>query len=260
MGPRLLLVLAAAALSLPVRAEIVEEPLAYTDGDDELTGSIYYDDSLQGRRPGVLVLHEWWGLNAYARRRARMLAELGYVALAADMYGAGRVTRHPEDAQTWMSQITARTEAWRRRAARGLAALRDHQRTDPARLAAVGYCFGGATAMQLAYGGADLRGAVSFHGSLPVADPEDARAVRAQVLVAHGGADAFIPKERPAAFRQALEDAGVAVRFDVYPGARHGFTNPDAGEYGVDGLAYDAEADRKSWNRMRAFLAEVFGD
>jgi dienelactone hydrolase len=204
-----------------------------------------------------MVVHEWWGLNDYARMRARMLAELGYVAFAADMYGDDRVTEHAPDAQGWMKQITANVDAWQRRALKGLEVLRESERVDPVRLAAIGYCFGGATVMQMAYAGADLDGVVSFHGSLPPATEEQQALIRTHVLIAHGDADSFVPEERIDAFTAALDAAGVDWEMDIYGGARHGFTNPEAAKYGIENVQYDAVADRRSWERMRDFLAEV---
>lgn len=244
----------------PVAAEVVSEAVEYSDGGVELTGYLYYDDAIAGKRPGVMVVHEWWGLNEYVKQRAEMLAGLGYVAFAADMYGDGKVTRHGKDARAWSSQITANTEAWQKRARLGLEVLKRHAKTDAAKTAAIGYCFGGSTVMQLAYSGAAVGGVVSFHGSLPPASAEQAEAIRAKVMVAHGYADSFIPKERVAKFQQALEDGGVDWQFHAYSGARHGFTNPGAGAYGNDGLAYHPAADRRSWRQMRDFLAEVFAE
>ncbi|MCG6967608.1 MAG: dienelactone hydrolase family protein [Chromatiaceae bacterium] len=236
------------------------EPVTYKDGDVDLKGIFYWDDAFEGRRPGILVVHEWWGLNDYAKLRAEMLAELGYVALAADMYGDGKITRHAEDAKGWMQQITSNIEAWQRRADLALAQLKGHARVDPAKLAAIGYCFGGATVMQMAYAGADLKGVVSFHGSLPPATPEQAANIKTQVLVAHGDADGFVPPDRVQAFKSALAAAGVDWEMDIYANAMHGFTNPYADGYGMDGLAYQEQADRRSWLRMLAFFDEIFGE
>lgn len=241
-------------------AEVVSETIEYRDGNTLLTGHLYFDDSIQGRRPGVLVIHEWWGLNDYAKKRAEMLADMGYVAFAADMYGDNRVTTHARDAKGWMTQITSNVDAWQQRARLGLEVLKKHRLTRADDTAAIGYCFGGATVMQLAYSGSDVDGVVSFHGSLPVASEAQAKAVKTRVMVAHGYADSFIPKERVADFKSALDAAGVDWQFNTYSGARHGFTNPDAGTYGNDGLAYDANADRRSWQQMSSFLAEVFAD
>jgi dienelactone hydrolase len=253
-------VLAAAAL-LPglALAEVQTESVTYQDGDQTLTGYLAYDDAIDGKRPGVLVVHEWWGLNDYAKRRAEMLAELGYVAFAADMYGDNRVTKHAEDAKGWMQQITSNVEGWRARASAGLEVLKQQPQTDAERLAAIGYCFGGATVMQMAYAGADVDGVVSFHGSLPAA-PADLDAITPSVLAAHGSADGFVPAETVQAFEDGLERVGADWQLVTYGGARHGFTNPTAGEYGIDNVAYDPKADQRSWALMQDFLEDVFGD
>jgi dienelactone hydrolase len=217
-----------------------------------------YDDSIQGKRPGVMVVHEWWGLNEYAKRRAEMLAELGYVAFAADMYGDHRVTTHAADAKGWMMQVTENQDAWQRRALAGLTALQDSDKVDGDRLAAIGYCFGGATVMQMAYAGADLDGVVSFHGALPPATEAQQKQIKASVLVAHGEKDSHVPPERITAFKQALDAAGADWQMVTYSGAEHSFTNPDAGSAGVPGLKYDAKADARSWSLMQDFLTEVF--
>jgi dienelactone hydrolase len=239
------------------QAALREVTVDYRDGDLPLQGTVYYDDTQAAPRPGVLVIHEWWGLNDYARQRARQLAALGYVALAVDMYGEGKVTEHPKQAGEWAGMVTANVAAWRRRALSALSALRAQTQVDATRLAAIGYCFGGASVLQLAYSGADLRGVVSFHGSLPPATATEVDDIRAAILVEHGGADGFVSAERVAAFEAALAGSAVDWRLTVHGGARHGFTNPRAGDYGLEGLAYDARADRRAWAAMRDFLAEV---
>jgi len=239
-------------------AVMQQEEISYKDGDVELKGYLFWDDAFSGNRPGILVAHEWWGLNDYARLRAEMLAEMGYVAFAADMYGEGRKTRHADEAKGWMQQITSNIETWQRRANLALEQLKSHPNVEPTKLAAIGYCFGGATVMQLAYLGADLDGVVSFHGSLPPATPEQASKIKARVLVAHGDEDSFVPPERIEAFKKALSEAGVDWEMDIYAGARHSFTNPYSGGYGMEGLAYQEQADRRSWLRMLAFLEELF--
>jgi dienelactone hydrolase len=245
-------------LAVPALAVMHQETVSYRDGDVELTGYLYWDDAFSGQRPGILVLHEWWGLNDYAKLRAEMLAEMGYVAFAADMYGDGKVTRHADDAKGWMQQITANVDHWQKRALLGLEQLKAHAKTDPDRVAAIGYCFGGATVMQMVYAGADLDAVVSFHGSLPAATPEQAAKVKGRVLVAHGDADPFVPRERVAAFTAPLSAAGVDWEMSIYGGAKHGFTNPYADGYGLDGVAYDEQADRRSWLRMLAFFEDLF--
>lgn len=250
----------ALAAPIAVTAEVKTEPVEYKDGDTVLTGYLSYDDEISEPRPGVLVVHEWWGLNDYAKRRSEMLAEQGYVAFAADMYGQDKVTTHAADAKGWMMQITENVDAWQQRAMAGLAALKSSDKVDPERLAAIGYCFGGATVMQLAYAGADLDGVVSFHGSLPPATPEQQKNIRAPILVAHGAEDSFVPAERVAAFQQALEAAGADWQMVIYSGARHGFTNPGAGDYGLDGVKYDPKADARSWELMDDFFDEIFAN
>ncbi|MFE8035190.1 dienelactone hydrolase family protein [Thiohalocapsa marina] len=249
-----------AALLIPAAAgaAIQTETVEYSHGDSTLKGHLVYDDSIEGKRPGVIVAHEWWGLNDYARQRARMLAELGYVAFAIDMYGDQRVTRHAPDAKGWMQQITANVEDWRARALAGLEALKADPRVDTDKLAAVGYCFGGATVLQMAYAGANLDGVVSLHGSLPPA-PEDSD-IKASILAAHGFEDPFVPAERVAAFQQSLQTAGADWQLVVYGDARHAFTNPAAGDYGIDALRYDAEADSRSWAQMQGFFDQIFSD
>jgi dienelactone hydrolase len=251
----------AAAILLPgmALAEVQTETVTYQDGDQTLTGYLAYDDAIDGKRPGVLVVHEWWGLNDYAKRRAEMLAELGYVAFAADMYGDNRVTKHAADAKGWMQQITSNVEGWRTRAMAGLDVLRQQPQTDAERLAAIGYCFGGATVMQMAYGGADIDGVVSFHGSLP-APPADLGSIAPSVLAAHGSADGFVPTETVRAFEDGLARIGADWQLVTYGGARHGFTNPNADEYGIDNVAYDPKADQRSWLLMQGFLEEVLAD
>ena len=242
----------------PALAGITTETVRYQDGDATLQGYLVWDDAIQGKRPGVIVVHEWWGLNDYARKRAEMLAKLGYVAFAVDMYGKDKVTEHAEEASGWMKQISGNINQWQRRALLGLDQLRKHKLVDETRLAAIGYCFGGATVMQMAYAGADLDGVVSFHGSLPVASGEQAKNIKAKVLVAHGEADGFIPAERIARFKTALDEAGVDWQMVIYGGARHGFTNPDADRYGLAGVRYDQNADRRSWAAMQQLFDEIF--
>ena len=238
-------------------AQIQSETVAYRDGEVDLEGYMVWDDRFEGKRPGIIVVHEWWGLNDYARKRARMLAELGYVAFAVDMYGKGKVTEHGARAKEWYLQIANNIEAWRRRALLGLDLLRKHKLVDPEHTAAIGYCFGGATVMEMAYAGADLDAVVSFHGSLPL--PEEGGApIRARILAAHGYADAFIPPGQVDKFQQALEATGADWEMAIYAGARHGFTNADAGRYEMENVEYNPKADARSWQSMRRFLKEAF--
>jgi dienelactone hydrolase len=241
-------------------AAVQSKEVTYDDEGTTLTGYLYWDDAVEGKRPGVLVIHEWWGLNDYAKKRAGMLAELGYVAFAADMYGGDQVTDKPEQASEWMQEITADVELWRLRADAGLAQLRASELVDSDKVAAIGYCFGGGTVMQMAYGGADVDGVVSFHGSLPAAPEEVKGQIKPEILVLHGQADSFIAPEVVTNFQNKLEEAGANWEMDIYGGARHGFTNPDVGDYGIDNLQYDAQADARSWQRMQSFFDEIFAE
>lgn len=241
-----------------VQAQVQSRTVEYRDGETILRGHLAWDDALTGERPGVIVVHEWWGLNDYARHRAEQLASRGYVAFAVDMYGADRVTQHGKQAGEWMRQITENVDAWQRRALLGLDVLRKDPHVDPSRVAAIGYCFGGATVMQMAYAGADLKGVVSFHGSLPVLREGQAGNVKARILVVHGYDDTFVPPERVSAFQTALDQAGADWQMLIYGGTRHGFTNPDAASYGIDNLRYNPAADRRSWQAMMDFFSEIF--
>jgi dienelactone hydrolase len=247
-----------ALLGTGAHAAIQSEEVTYKDGETELRGYLAWDNAVSGKRPGVLVAHEWWGLNDYARKRAEMLAKLGYVAFALDMYGKDKVTEHGRQAEEWMKQISANRDAFRRRAGAGLDVLRKNSRVDASRLAAVGYCFGGSAVMQLAYGGADLRGVASFHGPLPPASDEQARNIKARIFAAHGAADSFVAPERVQQFTAALEKAGVDWQLLTYGHARHAFTNPEAGKYGVENIQYNEQADQRSWAALTHFLGEIF--
>ncbi len=242
----------------PTWGDVQTKSVQYQDSDVALEGYLAWDDSIQGKRPGVIVVHEWWGLNDYARKRAEMLAELGYVGFAVDMYGKGKVTQHPDEAGEWAKQIQANVADWQKRAQLGLDILQKHELVDNTRSAAIGYCFGGATVMQMAYTGADLDGVVSFHGSLPVAENLPVGHIKAKILVAHGNADPFVPAQRIVDFQAALEKAGADWQMISYGGVRHSFTNPDADKHGIDGLRYDKDADRRSWQHMQVFLKELF--
>ena len=244
-------------LATAARAEVRFETISYEHDGGQFQGYMAWDDSVSGKRPGVLVVHEWWGLNDYVRERARQLAEMGYVAFAVDMYGADKVTAHASQAKEWMTQIVSNIDAWQARAVKGLELLRGNEHVDAERIAAIGYCFGGATVMQLAYAGADVDGVVSFHGSLPPASDDVLANIKTRILVAHGSQDGFVPAERVAKFQSQLDKSGADWQMTVYSGARHGFTNPGAAEYGLDGLRYDANADRRSWAAMQRFFDEV---
>ncbi len=257
---RTLACLALCTLSSLAFGEVQTKVIHYEHEGTPLTGYLYWDDASTEKRPGVLVIHEWWGLNDYAKSRAKKLAELGYVSFAADLYGDGRVTERPAQAQEWMLEITADVEFWRERAALGLAQLRKSELVDADKLAAIGYCFGGGSVLQMAYGGAPVRGVVSFHGSLPAAPAERKGKITSKILVLHGYADRFLSPELVADFQAKLEAAGADWEMDSYGGVRHSFTNPQAGKFGIENLRYDPQADARSWQRMQAFFREIFGE
>ena len=242
--------------------EIRGEPVEYAAGGTTMKGYLAYDDGIQGRRPGILVVHEWWGHDDYARKRARMLAELGYVALAVDMYGEGKQADHPGDAGKFSGEIRKNMDLGRERFLAARKVLEDHRLTDPQRIGGVGYCFGGSVVLQMARDGMDLDGVASFHGGLTTDAPAKKGAVRAKVFVATGGKDSFIPPEQVEGFRKEMREAGADFRVISYPDAMHSFTNPSADAYGKKfniPLGYSAEADRESWAEMKAFFEKVFG-
>ena len=242
-----------------VQAKVQTKRVPYTHGEVQLIGHLAWDDAIKGKRPGVLIVHEWWGLNDYARKRAEQLASMGYVAFAVDMYGKGKVTTHPDQASTWMKETTANIKSWQARAMEGLKILQSHDLIDADRIAAIGYCFGGATVTQLAYSGASVKGIVSFHGSLPLPDPTQVTRTKAKILIAHGNADPFLTEDHIKTFRSTLDKAGLDWQMIVYAGARHSFTNPGADQFGMDALKYNKEADQRSWHHMQLFFDELFG-
>lgn len=242
-------------------AAIQEEVIEYSDNGTSMKGFLAYDDAIQGKRPGVIVVHEWWGLNDYARKRARMLAELGYTALAVDMYGDGKTAEHPDDAGKFAGAVRKNMDVARARFKAGLDLLKQQQTVDPGHIAAIGYCFGGGIVLQMARDGADLDGAVIFHGSLATAEPARPGAVKAKVLVLTGAADKYVPDEQVAAFKQEMDAAGVDYKLISYPGAKHAFTNPgadaNAAKFGMP-IGYDANADQQSWAAMQKFFDSLF--
>src|SRR5262245_36997401 len=229
-----------------VHAEVKTKTVTYSYGGVNLIGHLAWDDAVQGKRPGVLVVHEWWGLNDYARRRAEQLAGLGYIAFAADMYGEGKTTEHPKEAGAMAGEVRKNVKTWEGRAQTALKILQDHDLVDARRTAAIGYCFGGSTALQLAYSGADLAAAVSFHGALPVPEPGQAKGIKAKILICHGALDSFIPEAVIQKVRNAYDSAKVDYEMVYYGGAVHSFTVPDADKHEIKGIAYNAAAYRRS--------------
>lgn len=239
-------------------ANIVERTVEYEHDGTLCEGFLAYDEVMEGPRPGVIVIHEWNGINPQILERCRMLAGMGYVAFAADIYGKGvRPTTREESAQQATIYRKDR-ELMRNRANAALSAIRKVPQVDPAKVAAIGYCFGGGVALELARSGADILGAVSFHGNLDTPDPKIARQIRAKILVLHGAADPHVPMEQVQGFREEMEAAGVDWQLVMYGGAVHSFTNPGAGNDPSRGSAYDEKADRRSWVAMQSFFSEIF--
>lgn len=242
----------------PARAAIRTEVVEYKDGDTNLEGYLAYDDSVRGPRPGILVVHEWNGLGDYVKGRTRQLAELGYVAFAIDMYGKGARPKTMEESSKEAAIYKNDRPLMRRRAAAGLAVLMKNPRVDPKRIAAIGYCFGGGVALEVARSGADIAGVVSFHGNLDSTNPADARKIRAKVLVLQGSEDPVAPREVVSDFQKEMDDARVDWFMTTYGNTVHGFTNPANGADPSKGAAYNEESDRRSWQAMRDFFDEIF--
>jgi dienelactone hydrolase len=226
-----------------------------------MKGFLAFDEKLKERRPGVLVVHEWWGLNEYARKRARMLAEMGYVALAVDMYGEGKQAAHPADAGKFSSELMKNFDLAKARFMAAMDLLKKQPAVDPPRIAAIGYCFGGGVVLNMARQGVDLRGVASFHGALTAVQPARRGSVKAKILVLTGADDRFVTPEQVKAFEEEMKSAGADYRLISYPGAQHSFTNPEADRLGKEfnlPLQYNPDADKKSWNELSKFLKEVF--
>ena len=242
------------------RGEVKTKEVEYQHGDTKLLGYLAYDDAQQGKRPGVVVVHEWMGHNEYARKRAEQLAGLGYVAFAIDMYGKGVRAKDAKEASQMAGRFKNDRKLMRDRARAGLDVLKQQQNVDANKLAAMGYCFGGQVSLELARGGADVAGVVSFHGALDTPTPQDAGNIKGRVLALHGAADPFVPPEHAHAFIKEMEDAKVDYQFVAYgPNVLHGFTNPANKGSAMQGVAYDEKSDKRSWEAMRVFFTEIFG-
>jgi dienelactone hydrolase len=242
-------------------AEVTTENIRYRVGETEFIGYLAYDDAVEGKRPGVLVVHEWWGLDDYARKRAEMLAAEGYTAFALDMYGSGKVADHPEDARAFTQEALADLKGAERRFEAAKDVLQQHETVDADRVAAIGYCFGGGVVLHMARTGADLDGVVSFHGTLAPKTEAKPDEVKAEVLVFTGEADSSVPAEQVQAFVAEMQEANVKYQIVTYPEARHAFTNPDADALGQRfnlPIAYDRKADADSWKQTMAFFDRLF--
>jgi dienelactone hydrolase len=241
--------------------KLIETELEYNSDSTKLKGFLVYNGNLEGKRPGVLVVHEWWGHNEYARKRARMLAELGYTALAIDMFGDGKQANHPEDAGKFAMEIFNNVPEAEARFLAAYELLKNNENTDAENIAAVGYCFGGSVALHMARIGTDLKVVASFHGGLQAITPAESNIVKAFVLVCNGADDPLVPAEQIEAFKNEMDNAGVKYEFKNYPGAVHSFTNPGSDEFGKKfgmPLAYNENADKESWTELQKVLTTVF--
>ena len=239
---------------------VTGKEVEYRSGDAVLKGYLAENSKSKGKRPAVIVVHEWWGHDEYARKRARMLAEMGYTAFAVDMYGDGKTANHPDDAGKFAGEVMKNKALGEARFNAALEFVKKQPSVDPDRIAAIGYCFGGGVVLHMARQGADLRGVVSFHGVLSTDTPAQPGMIKAKILVFTGGADLMVPPEVGGAFVTEMEKAGAFLRFVSFPGVKHSFTNPDADRYAREfklPLAYDAKADERSWKETGMFLKTV---
>ena len=256
--PLLLSAVALTSVAQSAQAKIVSRNVDYRDGATVLQGYVAYDDAFKGKRPGVLIAHQWMGLTDYEKRRARMLAQLGYVAFALDIYGKGVRPKNREEASAQAGKYRANRPLLRQRARAAVIELRKNPLVDGNRLAIIGYCFGGGTALELARSGANLKGFVSFHGNLDTPNPEMAKNIKGKLLILHGAIDPNVKPESVAAFHDEMEAAKVDYQFIAYSGAVHSFTQREAGNDITKGSAYNAKADRRSWQAMKDFFKEIF--
>jgi dienelactone hydrolase len=250
------LVLAAVSVA---EAKIVTEAVPYKDGDVELEGYLVYDDAINGPRPAVIVVHEWWGLNDFAKQKTREIAALGYVGFAIDMYGKGKVTDDAGQAGTWARALYGDTTMWRQRAKAGYDALLKRGQVDRRHIGAIGFCFGGATVQQMAWSGMDLKGVVSFHGSLVPPTAAEAKQTKARVLILHGAVDTLTSQEEFNKFVDAMKGTDIDWQLNLYSGAKHSFTNPDSDKRGMSAIGYNEHAAKRSWRAMKDFFKEAFG-
>ena len=248
----------AAIWTVSAPAAIQTGSVEYKQGDTTLEGFVAYDDAIKGSRPGVLIVHQWLGLTDYEKKRAEMLAQLGYVAFCADIYGKGVRPQNTQEAGVQAGKYKNDRQLLRARVNAGLKALRQQSLVDSKRVAAIGYCFGGTTVIELARSGTDVAGIISFHGGLDSPTPADGKNIKCKVLVCHGADDPYTKPADLAAFESEMRDAKVDWQLILYGGAVHAFTQPMAGTDNSKGAAYNEKADKRSWEAMKQFLSEIF--
>jgi dienelactone hydrolase len=250
------------SIATTANAGIQIKEVQYSAGGAQLTGFLAYDDAVKGKRPGILVVHEWWGHNEHARERARMLAELGYTAFALDMYGDGKLAEHPEKAGEFMNAAFKDWEASKAKFKEAKKILQSHETVDAQRIGAIGFCFGGAVSLRMARGGEDLEGVVAFHSALPNQPPVSKGKVTASVLVINGSEDGFLAPDTVASFMKEMVAANADITYMSLQGVRHSYTNRRADEFSkkfnLPALKYDKQADRRSWKAMHNFFQRVF--
>ena len=239
---------------------IKEENVRYSADTSTLNGFIVYDANAKNPQPVVLIVHEWWGLNDYVKNRARQLANMGYVAMAVDMFGNGRNAANPQEAQAMVTPFYTNPQLMKTRFDAALNKVKEYKQADTGNIAAIGYCFGGSVVLNTAKMGSPLNGVVSFHGGLEGVTA-DKNLLKAKILVCHGEADSFVPADQITTFRKQLDSIGADYTFKTYPGATHAFTNPGATEAGKRfniPIAYNGAADTASWNDMKSFFGTIF--
>jgi dienelactone hydrolase len=249
------------SISTFAQAETQIQEIKYTTGKAQLNGYLAYNDAIKEKRPGVLVVHEWWGHNEYARSRARLLAELGYTAFAVDMYGDGKLAEHPLDASKFMQAAFNDFETTKARFEKAKEILKSHKTVDSSRIASIGYCFGGAVSLRMARGGSDLKGVIAFHSALPLEPKITKGKMTASILVVNGSADSFLKPETVAAFTSDLVQANSDFAYLSLAGIKHSYTNPKADEFSKKfniPLKYDKKADERSWIEMQRFFDRIF--
>jgi dienelactone hydrolase len=245
-------------LAVKVQGAIHTETVDYQQGGTALEGFLAYDDSISGKRPGVLIVHQWQGITDYEKMRAKMLAEMGYVAFCADIYGKDSRPKTVQEAGALAGKFKSDRTLLRARVNAGLDELKSNQYVDSDRVAAIGYCFGGTTAIELARSGAQLNGVVTFHGGLDSPNPADGKNIRCKLLILAGADDPFQKPADLSAFEKEMRDSKVDWQITFYGGAGHGFTEPDVNKLNLSGLRYNQSADKRSWQAMKNFFAEIF--
>jgi len=240
------------------RAAIKTETVEYKAGDTTLKGFLAYDDATADKRPAVVIVHEWWGMTDYPKRRAQDVAKLGYVAFVADMFGEGKTTKDPKEAGAWAGAVKGDVNLLRTRAQAAMDVVSKHKLVDATRIGAMGYCFGGTVSLEMARAGMPVVGVVSFHGALGTKNPAEAGKFKAKVLACHGADDTFVPVDEVHGFVKEMQDAKADWSLVAYGNAVHSFANPDADKFGIPGVAYNEKADKRSWEAMKDFFAEVF--